>query len=121
MIIETCIGNICQNYYSVASHIDRLNCYTYDDLKLEKKFEVHLWPMSVNTSLLAISIVETWLFYKGKQASSDCVSRNEFYSTLAEQLIDSKYFITCTLRQDVLSNDVSSMTMNGIRPHTNLF
>ena len=117
VITETRITDVCQQYYSAASQIDRHNRCRQDDLKLEKKFEVHEWSMRVNTSLLAICIVDAWLLYKGGQGSRDCMSPNEFYSTLAEQLIDNKYCTTFTRSQDVQADEVSSMTMSGIGPH----
>ena len=68
-----------------------------DDLNLEKKFEVKEWSLRVNTSLLAICIVDAWLLYKGNCAGRDCMAPNIFYATLAEELIDNKYGVTYTV------------------------
>ena len=117
VITETRITDVCQTYFSAASQIDRHNRCRQDDLKLEKKFEVHEWSMRVNTSLLAMCIVDAWLLYKGGQGSRDCMTPNEFYSILAEQLIDNKYCTTFTRSQDVAADEVSSITLSGIGPH----
>ena len=62
---EAGVPNVAETYYSTASQIDRHNRCRQDDFKLEKKFRVKEWSQRVNTSLLAMCIVDAWLLYKG--------------------------------------------------------
>lgn len=80
-------------YYSAASQVDRHNRCRQSDLKLEKKFRVKEWSMRINTTLLAMCIVDSWLVYKGSRGSQPHMSPNEFYCTLASELIDNHYGI----------------------------
>ena len=66
--------------------IDRHNRCRQDDLMLERKLGMLDWLMWVNTSLLGMCIVDSWC------ACSQCTTTQErqkdFYSFLAEELID---------------------------------
>ncbi len=113
---ETAIPNVAELYYQAASQIDRHNRCRQDDLRLEKKFRVREWSTRVNTSLLAICIVDAWLLYKGNRGSRYSMSPNEFYSTLAEQLIDNTYMAPST-RSTAAQTVVNDVTKSGIGPH----
>jgi len=89
--MEIQIPDVCETYYDTCSRIDRHNRCRQDDLKLEKKLEVKDWSMRVNSSLLAICVVDAWLLYKGTRGSCPSMNPNEFYSLLAEGLIETKY------------------------------
>ena len=91
VIIKSPISHLCQTYYSAAFLIGRHNRCRQDDVGLEKKFQVQEWFMYVNTSLLAICIVDSWLLYKDGQGSRGCISPYEFYSMLAKQQTGNKY------------------------------
>ena len=56
---------VVETYYSSCSQVDRHNRCRQDDLTLEKKIETMDWSFRVNTSLLGICIVDSWLLYKG--------------------------------------------------------
>ena len=47
--------------------------------------------MSVNTSLLAICIVDAWKLYAGSKGDGSKISPNQFYYELADQSSDNKY------------------------------
>jgi len=86
------------------------------DLNLEKKFQVKEWSTRVNTSLLAICIVDAWLLYKGSHGNGSVMSPNEFYGKLAEQLIDNKHEVVDT-RTRLTDVPVANLTRSGIGPH----
>lgn len=113
---ETQIPEIAETYYLAASKIDQHNRCRQDDLKLEKKFRVREWSMRVNTSLLAMCVVDAWLLYKGNRGSRGKMSPNDFYSRLAEQLVDNNYMTTVrrSMTRDVIVNDVCA---SGVGPH----
>ena len=56
-----------------------------------KRIRTQDWSFRVNTSLLAICIVDSWLLYSGIQAERNYISQNDFYEILASELIDNKY------------------------------
>jgi hypothetical protein len=76
-------------YYSACGMIDRHNRCRQDDLQLEKKLGTLDWPMRVNTTLLGMCIVDTWYVYS--QCTKTKEKQQDFYSFLAEELIDNKY------------------------------
>ena len=67
-------------------------------------------------SLLAICIVDSWLLYKGNRGSRGCMSPNEYYSMLAEQLIDNNYMSTAT-RSMTSRPEHTDVSSSGIGPH----
>lgn len=95
--IEIAIPMVCEEYYDTCSMIDRHNRCRQDDLGLEKKFEVKDWATRVNTSLLAICIVDSWKLYSGSKGAQS-MSPNDFYCQLADSLIDNR-LDKMTLRQ----------------------
>ena len=58
--ITVSIPKVCETHYDTCSQIDGHNRCRQDDLGLEKKFEVKDWSTRVNTSLLAMCIVDAW-------------------------------------------------------------
>ena len=116
IMTETAVPQIAETYYNAASQIDRHNRCRQDELKLEKKFRVKEWSQRVNTSLLAVCIVDAWLLYKGNRGSRGCMSPNAFYSMLAEQLIDNNYTSTAT-RASTARPVRDDVTASGIGPH----
>jgi len=88
--MEIQIPDVYKTYYDTFSRIDRQNRCRQDDWYL-KKFEVKDWSMRVNTSLLVVCVVDAWLLYMGTRSSRPSMNPNEFYSLLAEGLIDNKY------------------------------
>ena len=87
---------IAEMYYSTCSAIDKHNRYRQDDLRMEKKLETHNWSMRVNLSIFAMTVVDTWLVFNGFRKDSmmqnvQHYTQKEFYSVLAEELIDNKY------------------------------
>ena len=113
------IPEVCEQYYETCSQIDRHNRCRRDDLGLEKKFEVKDWSMRVNTSLLAICIVDSWKLYLGARANSNRISPNQFYSELAEGLIENK-MDKMTLRQRDSDSDAQDFDIeigSGVGTH----
>lgn len=89
--IEIPIPEVCEKYYSVCSMIDRHNRCRQHDLDLEKKFRTHSWAIRVNTSLLAMVIVDGWLLYKNSRGLAAALKPWNFYSELATGLLDNTY------------------------------
>jgi hypothetical protein len=84
-------------YYDACGMIDRHNRCRQDDLMLERKLGTMDWSMRVNTSLLGMCIVDAWYAYsqctktRGANAASIDEKQKDFYSYLAEELIDNTY------------------------------
>ncbi len=81
---------IAETYYSTCATIDRRNRYRQDDLRIEKKIETRDWSVRINLSIFAMIVVDTWLVYnafKNTPHETEC-SQKDFYSVLAEVLID---------------------------------
>lgn len=67
VITEKSIPQIVETYYEAASQIDRHSRCRQDNLRLEKRFRVKGWSLRINTSFLALCIVDAWLLYKGNR------------------------------------------------------
>jgi hypothetical protein len=86
-------------YYDACGMIDRHNRCRQDDLMLERKLGTMDWSMRVNTSLLGMCIVDAWYAYsqctkastRTNQSANNDEKQKEFYSFLAEELIDNTY------------------------------
>ena len=85
------IPKVCETYYATCAAVDRHNRCRQHDLKLEKKFQTKRWFLRVNTSILAMIVVDAWLLYKASCRSPNPMSPWIFYSKLAEQLIKNRY------------------------------
>lgn len=116
VVTETEIPQIAETYYEAASQIDRHNRCRQSDLNLEKKFQVKEWSTRVNTSLLAMCIVDSWLLYKSSRGEGSVMPPNKFYEKLAEQLIDNEYDTIIT-RSHVMDVPLTNITESGIGPH----
>ena len=75
-------------YYSVCAKIDQHNCCRQDILNMEKRIETQSWAFRVNTSLLSMIIVDSWLVYSQSQENNSYLCQSEYYEHLATQLID---------------------------------
>ena len=91
---------IAETYYATCAAIDKHNRCRQDDLAMEKKIETKEWSKRVNMSIFAMCVVDTWLVYNGCKQSDDAAQMNEqqahstqkeFYTLLAEELIDNSY------------------------------
>lgn len=58
-----------------------------DDLKLEKELEEKEWPFRVNSSILAILIVDAWNLYKSSNVIRQSKSQHKFCCKLADELM----------------------------------
>lgn len=79
----------CEIYYETCGLIDQHNRHRQDTLQLEKKIETKDWATRIGTTLFGMMIVDTWLVFKGATCSSE--SQQDFYTYLAEELIDNTY------------------------------
>ena len=79
----------CEVYYSACGKIDQHNRHRQDSLNLEKKIQVRDWAKRVNISLFGMTIVDTWLVFHGCTEAPE--TQKEFYTLLAEELIDNSY------------------------------
>ena len=82
------IPNVCETYYSACAAVDRHNICRQQDLNLEKKFRTKRWSLRVNTSILAMVIVDSWLLYKGYHDGRAHMDPWHFYSQLGDELVD---------------------------------
>ena len=53
-----------QTYYDVCGKIDQHNRHRQATLKLELKIQTHDWSKRANISILAMTMVDSWLVYK---------------------------------------------------------
>jgi hypothetical protein len=84
-------------YYTTCGMVDRHNHHCQDTLMIERKVGTLDWSMRVNLSIFGMLVVDTW------QAYSQCTGRNggngkdknqkDFYTYLAEELVDNQYDI----------------------------
>jgi hypothetical protein len=85
---------IAEFYYSTCSAIDKHNRLRQDDLRIEKKVETINWSTWVNLSIFAMIVVDAWLVYNAfaqRGRGEELNNQKEFYSVLAEELIDNAY------------------------------
>ena len=84
-------------YYNSCGKIDQHNRDRQDTLSIERKLKTHDWSTRVNLSLLSMCFVDTWRVYSritfgdtdGEGGPRE--TQKEFYSLLAEELIDNTY------------------------------
>lgn len=91
-LIEVKMPKYIHTYYESACQIDRHNRARQADIGLEKSMKVKEWSYWINTSLLSIIFVDSYLVYKGGRGSRYKLSPHEFICTLAHQLIDGTEF-----------------------------
>ena len=75
-------------YYSVCSKIDEHNRRRQDDLNIEKKLQTKSWAFRVNSTLLSMIVVDSWLVYDGCLGTVTHLAQKEFYEALATELIN---------------------------------
>ena len=76
---------VLENYYSACGKIDAHNRFRQYLLKLEKIWEVKLWQKRIITSVIATTVVDTFLTY-GHLRQQQVVDIVAFASDLARQL-----------------------------------
>lgn len=81
-----------ETYYDTCAAIDQHNRHRQDTLRIERKLETRNWDKRVATSIFGMYCVDAWLMYRGCTTDSlhptPKLNQQEFYSTLAEELID---------------------------------
>ena len=78
-----------KTYYSVFAKIDQHNRCRQDSLNLEKKLGTQTWDMRANLGIFEMCVVDAWLCYKGLMNTREL--QEDFYLSLAEELIDNNY------------------------------
>ena len=86
--IEFTTSKVVQLYYLICSKIDQHNHCRQEDLDIEKKIKTKSWSFSVNSMLLSMVIVDSWLIYREFHGNKTHYSQNDFYEDLAIELID---------------------------------
>jgi hypothetical protein len=106
-------------YYSCCAIIDRHNRSWQDTLMLERKLGTWDWLTQVNLSNFGIIVVDTWLAYSqctgiGKSAGQE-EKQKDFYSALAEELVDNQYNSVGSRKvgRDELDKDSSTISRTG--------
>ena len=77
-------------YYSACAGIDRHNRCRQAGLMIEKKVRVHTFDRRVNTTIFGMACVDAQKLFLGIRKPLSIPER-DFYSRLAEQLIDNQY------------------------------
>ena len=77
---------VAEMYYAACASIDRHNRCRQDSLQLERKIGTLNFDMWVNTTLLGMMIVDTWLVYS--KATGTTELEKDFYTKLSEELFD---------------------------------
>ena len=57
-------------------------------LRIERNYGTHNWGMRVNLSIFSIIVIYTWCVVKGILGSILNDSEDDFYTKLAEEMID---------------------------------
>ena len=78
-----------EEYYSCCAMIDRHNRSRQATLKTERKYGTHNWDMRVNLYIFSIIVVDTWCVVKGIFGSGLNDSKENLYTKLAEEMIES--------------------------------
>ncbi len=71
--------------------------------------------MRVDTSLLAIFIVDSWLLYKRSSGCHNVMIPNDYFSKLGEQMIDND-FCSLTTRSSSEESAPAAVLSSGIGP-----
>jgi hypothetical protein len=79
---------VTELYYSCCAKIDQHNIFRLPDMEKEKVFQVRELSFRVNSSLLAIIIVDSWMVYRGAVGDGHGFSQIELYIQLASELIE---------------------------------
>jgi hypothetical protein len=82
---------VAEVYYSCCASIDRQNGCRQADLGMEKQFQVKEWSFRVNSRLLAIIVVDSWLVYSGANGERRSMSQGEYYESLSAALIENSW------------------------------
>ena len=61
-------------YYSMCASIDQHNHDQQDDLMLERKLGTHEWSKRLNSSLLAMCIIDVWLAFHVYIGGASCTT-----------------------------------------------
>jgi hypothetical protein len=76
-----------QVYYQTCGSVDSHNRKRQDDLDIEKKtVRTHSWDERVNLTVFGMCVVDAYLVYASCTQLAE--SQNDFYSGLAEEMID---------------------------------
>ena len=76
----------CDIYYACCGKIDQHNRCRQDSLDLEKKMGTHFWDKRANFGIFGMCVVDAWLCFKNTVKTG--MTQEDFYMTLAEELID---------------------------------
>ncbi len=78
-------------FFSAYALFDRHNWARQLTLGLESKLETHEWALRVNMTIFAMTVVDTWLAYSQCSETQQRDSQKNFYTVIAEELIDNTY------------------------------
>lgn len=72
------IPEVVETYYECAGRIDRHNRSRQSDIDLDRSFRVQDWSTKLNSTLLAVCIVYSWLLFKGGREGRSCMKPDEY-------------------------------------------
>jgi hypothetical protein len=105
----------CETYYSACGKIDQHNRHRQATLMLENKLPTQEWSRRVNMTLFGMLVVDAWLAFS--ECTQACETQKEFYSLLAEELIDNTYddegLIARRRRNQEDGTDISPLLYRG--------
>jgi hypothetical protein len=115
-------------YYSACGMIDRHNRSRQDTLMLERKLGTTNWSTRVNLSIFGMIVVDTWLAYSLCTGIGRANGREEkqkdFYTALAEELVDNQYDNVGSRRVFVeanLDSDSPALSRSTGEPRSGLY
>lgn len=114
---EIPIPDLCKTYYDVCSKIDRHNRCRQDDLNLEKKLRTMRWSTRLNTSLLSMCIVDSWLLYKGSCGLAFHKKPWDFYNELSTGLLNNSFYTTSLRKRQSVGTTHPLQTISGTGIH----
>lgn len=90
-------------YYKACGMIDRHNRARQATLKLEKKMRTKTWHKRVNTSILGMIIVDSFLLHE--LCTGGSMTQQEYYRELIQALIENRYTSGVASRLSSMSKD----------------
>jgi hypothetical protein len=78
-------------YYGSCQKIDQHNRFRQASLMMETKINTIHWHRRVNNTLLGMCVVDSYLLAVGCQGGSKYDTAGEFFTQLAEELIENTY------------------------------
>ena len=93
------VPRAAQLYYSANGAIDQHNRTRQDTLQLERKIQTKVWHKRVNTTILGIILVDSFLLHE--KCTRRSMTAVEYYRRLIQELIENKFTSSVRMRRSM--------------------